>query len=366
MVMERLQKILARAGLGSRRACEQFILQGRVEVDGRVLTELGSKADLEKQEVCLDGEPVWAESSAHYLLYKPRGYICSLRAERGKPRAVDLISDQRRLYTVGRLDEDSEGLIVVTNDGELTQKLTHPSYGVAKEYLVTIDGLAEARALRRLRSGVHLAEGRTAPAEVKVLRRGGRSELSVRITEGLNRQVRRMLAAVGLEVRKLVRVRIGPLAMRDLKPGRSRRLADAEVRALLAAASRGKKAAAKAKARSKSKAAGDGEASQSKKAPARHRRSADDRKPIPKMTNREKQERRKEQRRAEGKAPPRKGRQRRGKSTGGSKVTKNSKSPRRGKSTKSTKSAKSARGGKSTRGNKVPMAGKSARGGKRR
>ncbi len=319
MAMERLQKILARAGLGSRRACEEFILQGRVEVDGQVVSELGSKADPDEQEVCLDGDPVCTESSAHYLLYKPRGYICSLRAERGKPRAVDLIRDQRRLYTVGRLDEDSEGLIVVTNDGELTQKLTHPSYGVPKEYLVTIDGQAEAGALRRLRSGVYLAEGRTAPAAVKILRKGGRSELSVRITEGLNRQVRRMLAAVGLKVRKLVRVRIGPLGLRNLRPGRSRRLADAEVRALLAVASGGKKAKNAKSAKG------------AKRPPTRRSRPAAGRKPVPKLTNREKRERRKEHRKAESKAPPRKGRQRRGKSTRGGKAPRSSKNARGGK-----------------------------------
>jgi len=298
MAAERLQKILARAGLGSRRGCEEFILQGRVEVDGEVVTELGSKADPDEQEIRLDGELVRTETSAHYLLYKPRGHICSLRAERGKPRAVDLIRDPRRLYTVGRLDEESEGLIVVTNDGELTQLLTHPRYGVPKEYLVSVDGHADLAAIKRLRSGVHLAEGRTAPAEVQLARKGRRTELTVRISEGLNRQVRRMIAAVGLKVGKLVRVRIGNLTVGSLKPGRYRRLSDAEVRALLAAAlggKGGKKKGAKA----------------GKKKPARRGRAPASRKPVPKMTNREKRERRKERRKAESKAPPRKGRQRR-------------------------------------------------------
>ncbi len=241
MASERLQKILARAGFGSRRACEEFILQGRVEVDGKAVTELGSKADALTQEICLDGEPVLAQRSAYYLLYKPSGYICSLRAERGRRRAVDLINDPRRLYTVGRLDEDSEGLIVVTNDGELTQKLTHPRYAVPKEYLVAIDGRMPPAVLAKLRAGVYLAEGRTAPAEVTPPRKGRRAELTVKITEGLNRQVRRMLSAVGLKVRRLVRRRIGPLEVGKLKPGGYRRLSSTEVRALLAAADGGAK-----------------------------------------------------------------------------------------------------------------------------
>ncbi len=241
MAPERLQKILARAGFGSRRACEEFVLQGRVEVDGKLVTELGTRADPGTQEIRLDGEPVRAQRSAYYLLYKPRGVICSLRAERGRRRAVDLVPDPRRLYTVGRLDEDSEGLIVVTNDGELTQRLTHPRYAVPKEYGVTVDGPASPAALAKLRAGVYLAEGRTAPAEVKLLHKGRRGEISIKITEGLNRQVRRMLAAVGLEVRRLVRRRIGPLEVGRLKPGSCRRLSDGEVRALLAAASGPKK-----------------------------------------------------------------------------------------------------------------------------
>ncbi len=301
MALERLQKILARAGLGSRRSCEELILQGRVEVDGEVVTELGSKADPDEQEICLDGEVVRTETSAHYLLYKPRGYICSLRAERGKPRAVDLVNDPRRLYTVGRLDEESEGLIVVTNDGDLTQLLTHPRYGVPKEYRVVVDGAADPAAIRRLRSGVNLAEGRTAPAEVQLARKGRRTELTVSISEGLNRQVRRMIAAVGLKVGKLIRVRIGNLTVGSLRPGRYRRLSDAEIRALLAAASGGKGGK-----KTKTKTA----KGRKKRKPARRSRTADSRKPVPKMTNREKRERREERRKAENKAPPRKGRQR--------------------------------------------------------
>jgi 23S rRNA pseudouridine2605 synthase len=292
MTLERLQKILARAGLGSRRGCEQFILQGRVEVDGKVVTELGSKADPEQQEIRLDGEPVRDQRSAYYLLYKPRGHICSLRPERGKPRAVDLVRDPRRLYTVGRLDQDSEGLIVVTNDGALTQRLTHPSFGVPKEYTVRLEGGVDPAALRRLRSGVHLAEGRTAPAEVRVVRRGRGTELAVVISEGLNRQVRRMFAAVGLKVRRLIRVRIGSLTVGSLQPGGYRRLSRREIDVLLSEAVGG--------------AAGSRPGGRGL---PRRSRPADSRKPAPKLTSREKRERRRKRLGAESRS--RSGRQRR-------------------------------------------------------
>ncbi len=289
MAEERLQKILARAGLGSRRACEEFILQGRVEVDGSTVTALGTKADPDTQEIRLDGEPVRAESCVYYLLNKPRGVICSLSSEGGKPRAVDLVRDPRRLYTVGRLDEDSEGLIIVTNDGALTQKLTHPRFGVPKEYVAVVDGQPAPGALRKLRAGVYLAEGRTAPAGVSVLGKGRRTELRVEISEGLNRQVRRMLAAVGLRVRRLTRTRIGPLELGGLAPGRCRRLSGPEVAALLGAAS------------------GEGK----KRQPQRKPRPPASRKAPEKRSGREKRELRERDRREKRRAAPRKGRQRR-------------------------------------------------------
>lgn len=234
MAAERLQKILARAGFGSRRSCEEMILAGRVSVDGRVVRELGSQADVETQLVELDGEAVRPQKLVHYLLYKPPGYLCSLANERGAPRAVDLIRDDRRLYTVGRLDVDSEGLIIVTNDGELTDRLTHPRFGVPKEYHAEVDGPVAFDKIYRLRKGVYLAEGRTGPARVDILQQGRRAVVGVEIHEGLNRQVRRMFAAVGLKVRRLVRVRIGPLTVGNLAPGRYRRLTDTEIARLRA------------------------------------------------------------------------------------------------------------------------------------
>jgi 23S rRNA pseudouridine2605 synthase len=239
MTAERLQKILAQAGFGSRRACEELILAGRVEVDGQVARELGTKADLETQLVKLDGEVIRKEKPVHYLLYKPAGVLCSLSREGGKVRAVDLIKDTRRLYTVGRLDEDSEGLIIVTNDGALTERLTHPRYGVPKEYAAEVDGPVDFEKIQRLRQGVYLAEGRTSPARVELRKQGRRALVGVEIREGLNRQIRRMFAAVGLEVRRLVRLRIGPMTIGNLGPGRYRPLSPTEVQALLAAASPG-------------------------------------------------------------------------------------------------------------------------------
>jgi 23S rRNA pseudouridine2605 synthase len=239
MVAERLQKILAQAGFGSRRSCEELILAGRVEVDGQVVRELGTKADLETQLVKLDGEVVRLEKPVHYLLYKPAGVVCSLSREGNKIRAVDLIKDTRRLYTVGRLDEDSEGLIIVTNDGALTERLTHPRYGVPKEYAAEVDGPVVFEKIQKLRQGVYLAEGKTSPARVELRKQGRRAVIGVEIREGLNRQIRRMFAAVGLEVRRLLRLRIGPVTIGDLLPGRYRPLSNTEIQALLAAASPG-------------------------------------------------------------------------------------------------------------------------------
>jgi len=238
MAAERIQKILAHAGFGSRRACEEMITAGRVAVDGQVVKELGAKADLDLQEVALDGQVVRMEKLVHYLLYKPRGFICSLSREGGRPRAVDLVRDERRLYTVGRLDEDSEGLIIVTNDGALTERLTHPRYGVPKDYVAEVDGPVAYEAIQKIRRGVHLAEGKTSEAHVDLVHQGRRATIGIEIREGLNRQVRRMLAAVGLKVRRLVRVRIGPLEIGGLLTGRYRRLSPSEVQALLAAATR--------------------------------------------------------------------------------------------------------------------------------
>jgi 23S rRNA pseudouridine2605 synthase len=230
---ERLQKVLAQAGLGSRRACEDLIAHGRVSVNGEVAT-LGMRADPEVDAIEVDGARIGVrEGLVHYLLNKPVGVVTTASDPQGRPTVVGLVPAEPRVYAVGRLDADTEGLLVLTNDGELAHRLTHPSFGVDKEYLADVTGTPSRGALRRLREGVELEDGPTAPARVSLV---GDHTLRITIHEGRNRQVRRMCEAVGHPVRRLVRVRIGPLADRRLPPGEWRPLTQAEVRALERAA----------------------------------------------------------------------------------------------------------------------------------
>ena len=233
---ERLQKVLARAGFGSRRAAEELIAHGRVTVNGETAI-LGQRVDTETDRIEVDGIPVSVrEGLVYYLLNKPVGVVTTASDPQGRPTVVDLVPVEPRVYPVGRLDVDSEGLLILTNDGELTHRLTHPSFGVEKEYLVEVEGPPSPGAVRRLREGVELEDGITAPAQAATV---GDRALRIVIHEGRNRQVRRMCAAVGHPVRRLVRTRIGPIAERTLKPGEWRPLTLAEVRALeKAAASR--------------------------------------------------------------------------------------------------------------------------------
>ena len=227
---ERLQKVLARVGFGSRRACEELIAAGRVTVDGEVAT-LGRRVDPATARVEVDGAlvPV-APGLVYYLLNKPAGVITTADDPQGRPTVLGLVPAEPRVFPVGRLDLDTEGLLLLTNDGALAQVLTHPSHGVAKEYVAEVEGgTPRPGALRALRRGVELDDGMTAPAEVGVLAPG---VLRLVIHEGRNRQVRRMCAAVGHPVRRLVRTRIGPLRDTTLAPGRWRALDAAEVRAL--------------------------------------------------------------------------------------------------------------------------------------
>jgi 23S rRNA pseudouridine2605 synthase len=230
---ERLQKILAQAGLGSRRACEELIAQGRVRVNGEVAT-LGTRADPENDAIEVDGARIGvAQGLVHYLLNKPAGVVTTASDPQRRPTVVGLVPADPRVYPIGRLDADTEGLLLLTNDGELAHRLTHPSFGVDKEYLAGVDGRPTRGALRRLREGVELEDGPTAPAKVSLV---GDRLLRITIHEGRKRQVRRMCEAVGLPVRRLVRVRIGPIADRRLAPGEWRALEPDEVRALERAA----------------------------------------------------------------------------------------------------------------------------------
>jgi 23S rRNA pseudouridine2605 synthase len=230
---ERLQKVLARAGFGSRRSCEELIAAGRVTVNGEEAA-LGRRVDPELDDVEVDGVPVAVlPGLVHYLLNKPAGVVTTADDPMGRPVVVSLVPAEPRVFPVGRLDADTEGLLVLTNDGELSQRLTHPSFGVEKEYLAEVQGVPGPAALRRLRQGVDLDDGRTAPAKVGTPSPG---VLRIVIHEGRNRQVRRMCEAVGHPVRRLVRTRIGPVTDAGLAPGRWRALSTAEVRALSSAA----------------------------------------------------------------------------------------------------------------------------------
>ena len=233
---ERLQKVLARAGVGSRRAVEELIAAGRVRVNGTPAV-LGRRVDVHKDKVEVDGSPVPLDPElVYYLLNKPEGVVSTAADPQGRATVVDLVDPGVRVWPVGRLDVASEGALVLTNDGELTMRLTHPRYEVPKSYLVEVAGAMGGRARRELARGVKLDDGTTRPARVEVVDTGARgSVVEITISEGRNRQVRRMLEAVGHPVRRLVRTSIGPLKLGRLKPGTARRLSPAEVRALYAA-----------------------------------------------------------------------------------------------------------------------------------
>lgn len=237
----RLQKILSAAGIASRRAAETLIQEGRVSVNGATITELGTKADPETDDIRVDGRRVKLPSRRRYiLLYKPRGYITTRSDPERRPTVMDLLVKggvREYVYPVGRLDYDSEGLLILTNDGDLAAKLTHPRHGVPREYEVRVRGVPDRHALERLAKGVTLDGRQTAPVEVALARviegaDGPGAILSFVIQEGRNRQVRRMCDAVGHPVVRLRRVRIGPIADGRIRPGDFRDLSPVEVATL--------------------------------------------------------------------------------------------------------------------------------------
>jgi 23S rRNA pseudouridine2605 synthase len=233
--MERLHKVLAHAGLGSRRDCEDLIREGRVTVDGAPVTELGAVVDPRTQTIKVDGVVVRRKPPVYFLLYKPKGAICTTAENAREPRAIDFAPrGSGPLHTVGRLDKDSEGLIILTNDGALTEKLTHPRNEVPKLYRVLVKGRVAGEAIARMKAGVWLAEGKARASAVRVLSsRPGTTLLEVELREGMNREIRRMLAKLGFPVKKLVRAAIGPLRIADLKPGAVRPIPRTEVEELL-------------------------------------------------------------------------------------------------------------------------------------
>lgn len=244
---ERLQKILSAAGVASRRAAEEFIAQGRVSVNGRTVTEPGTKADPHTDDIRVDGRRIKTEQRRRYiLLYKPRGYITTRSDPQRRPTVIDLLSKggvREYVYPVGRLDYDSEGLLLLTSDGDLAATLTHPRHGVEREYHVRVRGVPDERALQRLARGVVIDGRRTQPAQVtlqKTIVSGEKDQsvLSIVVREGRNRQVRNMCDAVGHPVVRLKRVRIGPIADDRIRPGEFRDLTPGEIAALKRSAHR--------------------------------------------------------------------------------------------------------------------------------
>lgn len=236
----RIQKAIANAGLMSRRAAEEAISEGRIRVDGRVAV-LGDRVDVDTERLTMDGTPVpVAPGLETHLLYKPVGVISSASDPHGRETVVDLVPSEKRLYPVGRLDADSEGLILVSNDGELTNRVTHPSFGITKTYLALVSGIPHNRQIRRLTEGLELEDGpaRAQSARVVEASAGDRALVEVVMVEGRNREVRRMFSEIGHEVERLVRTAVGPITDPGLRPGDSRKLTPLEVRKLHEAGSR--------------------------------------------------------------------------------------------------------------------------------
>jgi 23S rRNA pseudouridine2605 synthase len=232
--MERLNKYLAHAGVGSRRHCDELIAAGRVKINDLVITNLGTRVDPDKHRVFVDDHPVKAEKPVYWVLHKPVGYLCTNHDPAGRPRAVDLLPHvEQRVYPVGRLDEASEGLLLMTNDGDLTESLLHPRYGVEKTYQVLVAGQPSKQDCDKLLEGVWISDGKVKAKSVRRMRPQGDSTwLRIVLTEGKNREIRRMLAKLGHKVLKLKRIAIGPVLLDRLPKGKSRRLSPAELQGL--------------------------------------------------------------------------------------------------------------------------------------
>jgi 23S rRNA pseudouridine2605 synthase len=231
---ERLQKVLAAGGLASRRHCEEYILDGRVTVDGKVVTALGIKVDPETQKVCVDGERIKIERRQYFLVNKPPGVISTNADPNGRTRVIDLLPPWKgRLFTVGRLDEGSEGLLLVTNDGDLAHRLAHPKFQVERVYRALVAGVPADEVLHQLRQGLYFTEGKFRVRDVRRIKSSLKSSiLELVLTEGQNREIRRLLARVGHKVMKLKRVSFGPLRLGELVTGAYRPLSTAELKQL--------------------------------------------------------------------------------------------------------------------------------------
>lgn len=235
MSEERLQKLISRAGLMSRREAENFIVAGRVTVDGEVVNRLGARADSAVNKICVDGRQLhFDEEKIYLLLNKPEGYLSAASDKRGRATVLDLVKEiSARIYPCGRLDLNSAGLLLMMNDGDLMNKLLHPKFKVAKTYRVKVEGELTAEKISRLCAGVELEDGLTSPAEVNVINADKNSAtLEITIHEGRNRQIRRMLAAVGCNVKKLTRIKFAGLILEGVAVGKFRKLTSAEVKKL--------------------------------------------------------------------------------------------------------------------------------------
>jgi 23S rRNA pseudouridine2605 synthase len=232
--MERLQKILAHAGVGSRRQCEDLITAGRVTINGKIVRELGTRVEAGQHKIAVDGQAIHAERPVYWLVNKPRGYLCTNRDPARRPLAIDLVPHvDQRVYTVGRLDEDSEGLLLLTNDGELAHRLMHPRFGVEKTYLAQVAGVPSKEDIQQLLKGVWLSDGHVKAKHVKRLKSQADSTwLKIVLSEGKNREIRRMLARLGHKVLRLKRVAIGPVELESLASGKARKLSGEELTAL--------------------------------------------------------------------------------------------------------------------------------------
>ena len=227
----RLQKFLAAAGLGSRRHCEEYIRDGRVTVDGEPATDLGVRVDPREQVIQVDGERIKPQRKRYYLLNKPPGYVCTNSDPQNRPRAIDLVpQDEARLFTVGRLDESSRGLILVTNDGELAHRMAHPRFSIPRRYQVQVAGKPTPEILKQLREGIHFTDGKFYVSRVHIVRTQGKSTvLEIELHQGRNRELRRLLARVGHKVMSLERVTFGPLKLGRLSLGKYRPLRNTEL-----------------------------------------------------------------------------------------------------------------------------------------
>ena len=230
MARQRLQKVLAAAGLDSRRKCEDLILSGAVRVNHEVVDTLPAFVDPQKDIITVNNEKIRAEPNVYFLLNKPKGVICTNYDPAGRKKAIDLVNTDKRIFCAGRLDAETTGIIILTNDSELVNRITHPRYELPKTYVARIAGQINSKQIEKLKKGIWLSEGRTGRASVKVLKRGYKeSIIEITIRQGLNRQVRRMLARIGLSVKSLTRTRIGKIDARGLGPGKFRALTGAEI-----------------------------------------------------------------------------------------------------------------------------------------